>query len=300
MTSNKQILNSQYFNAQETAKDREGLILDYQNALESLPNDTGQDYIKQSDYRLQSGIFRNAEVVKQRSEIAEPKIIATFDPHDTSDLPDITSDGFRVKNKGDDFIALPSELETALPKVHAAALDLLKLYGEDTFKEAEITFVLQRNDIEQGQAPRPHFAGWHNHINGGEKTDILYLFHDVLGTEFQLNHHEGEPIETIETGLPDNVLSRIGGEIMHRSKPENPHDTLRREWGGLKVTIDKQPISASQNGRSNNLSMVGRDSPLFEKFSQAAQNIIERQNSVHAFTQPKNVIGFAPAELEHS
>lgn len=296
----RQVLDSNYFNTQAFEKDRDGLVLDYKSVLDAHPNtgNTASEYIKQSDYRLQPGAFANQKIKKERSKIAEPHIIATFDPHDTQDLPDITASGFTIKHKGDDFIAIPIELKTALTKVHAAANDLLQLYGKEQFKQAEITFVLQRNDIETGKAPRPHFAGWHTHVNGSEKTDLLYLFHDVLGTEYKLQHHNGDTIEATEISLPNNVISRMGGEIQHRSKPENPHDTLRREWGGLKVLIDKQPITAGQNNKSCNLSMVKRDSPLFEKFSLTAQNIIKETNTIQPLGQPQRVLDLH--EIDHN
>ena len=301
MTAQSSTLNTDYFNRRPFSG--HGFILDFKEAARALPADTGRDYIPALDWRVKNGnMYSGAErqeLLTRRRSDAETKIIATFDPKDTSNLPDITACAFNVKKAGDMYIAVPDALETVLPKIHTAAMDALQLYGAELFAKTNMSFIVQRNTIETGEAARPHFAHWHNHITNHESIDMAYLFHDILGTENKLTHHNGASIKTTEVIAPDHVMTRFGGEIMHRSQP-NENKTSRREWGALTINIEPARGGRSQNHRSENDAQVSENSAFFDAFKKAANHVIGQDQSVHRLEHPQTLIEFTNTHIEHN
>lgn len=296
MTAHNKIIDTNYFNNPRSTDS--GLILDYRDAINTLPRDAGKEYVSSHDYRLKPGAFLDKGAETQRAKIAEPHIIATFDPHDTANLPDITANGMIVKNRGSDYIALPDVFETALPKIHAAAMDVLKLYGKDRFVNAEFLVSLNRTDVEKGTSQRPSFAGWHDHVSNGETSDLAYLFSDYVGTEYQLTKHEGQLITNLKTEAPDSVITRMGGEISHRS--QTVQQDIRREWGALVVLLEKPRANRNLNNRSYNNALVNRDETLFEEFNDNAMRSIARNSTTRVLDTPRTLIDFKGLDVECS
>lgn len=305
MNKEQQTLDTHYFN--NRAQNDRGLILDYREAVNALPSHTGQDYITTFDWRTRNGSFYSGadknDLIKQRSIDAEPRIIATFDPHDTDDLIDITANAFNIKKKGNDYIALPQELKTVLPRVHAAVMDLLNLCGADYFLNSEMDFILNRTDVKSDTAQRPHFADWHVHNEKGETTDMIYLMSNQFGTEYKLDQHEGAFIQETILSAPDGSIVRMGGGISHRS-PTLTESTLenrattRREWGALTITSEKTPINRNANNRSHNMALIGRDHSLFETFKAEANDTCNQDKSLHVLETPQTLIEYTNTDLE--
>ncbi len=275
-------INTQYFTNHPK---EESFVIDLQDAASDLPNDTEQHYVSAQDWRLKGGASLSQDISSVRATRqadAEPKVIATFPEHDTEELPDITADGMTVKKSGEMHLAFPNVLETALPKIYAAAMDVLKTAGEEYFRNSEITLIVQRNDIQPNSAHRPAFAGWHNHSENGENADLVYLWHDVKGTEYKT--------EAGEVTAPNAVLTRMGGEIKHRSQTNNTDEAMRREWGALVVKDGPQRLTRASNGMSyNNALFVKRDDPLFNQFSDAADKVLGQDDIIHVLDTPQNL-----------
>ena len=278
----------------------EGLVLDFNEAAQNLPEGTGADYIHAMDGRLTSVFSRDPDADSKRRKDAETRIIALCDDVPQEDLPDMTFSSIIVKRSGDMHLALPEILDFTLSRVHAAALDALKLYGPELFEEAKMKFIVQRTDVEKGNTHRPHVAKWHDHLSGGEHTDMVYLFHNVLGTENRLTSHNGSSISPITIIAPDHSLSRVGGEVIHRPQL-NEGDELRREWGALIVNI-KPPIlsRANSNGGSYNNVLVTRDNSNFEPFKEKADQVLDEDTRLHILPEPETLIDYTGADIDYT
>lgn len=278
-------LNTQYFTNHPK---EESFVIDLQDDVSALSQDVGADYVSAQDWRVKNGASFSPDaqdVREHRKDDAKTKVIATFPTHATDDLPDITAGGMIIKRSGTMHLALPDVFETSLPKIHAAAQNVLQLGGAEYFKNSEMTLVVQRTDIEPQQAHRPHFAHWHNHSEKGENADLVFLWHDVMGTEHRV---EGQ-----EVVAPDNVLTRMGGEQEHRSQTNDTDEKVHREWGALVVKSEAQKPTRSSNYMSENHALyVGRDDPLFGEFSDAAQAVLEQNSSFHILDDPQDLAEF--------
>lgn len=276
-----------------------GLILDFRDAASQLPEAAGEKYVHATDWRLTSTFSRDPEAQKLRNKDAETRIIALCDDISQEELPDFTFSAMTVKRPGDMHLAIPDILGFTLSRVHAAAFDALKLYGPDIFEKAKMSFIVQRTDIEQGETHRPHVSQWHNHISGGENTDMVYLFHNVLGTENKLSSHNGASISPVTIIAPDYSLSRVGGEIIHRPQL-NDGDELRREWGALIVNIEpaQQTRMRNNSGSFNNV-MVTRDHSNFERFKEKADQVLDEDARLHVLPAPETLIDYTDAHIEY-
>lgn len=277
----------------------DGLVLDFNEAAQNLPEGTGADYIQATDWRLTSTFSRDPEIAASRRKDAETRIIALCDDVSQDDLPDMTFSAILVKRVGDMHLCVPEVLDFALNRVHAAAFDALNLYGAEVFEKAKMRFIVQRTDVETGEAHRPHVAKWHDHLSGGENTDMVYLFHNVLGTENKLSSHNGASISPVTIVAPDHSLSRVGGEIIHRPQSNNGGE-LRREWGALIVNIEPaQQTRLRSNGGSYNTVMLDRDNPNFEKFKEKADQVLGEDTRLHVLPESKTLIDYTGAHIEY-
>ncbi|MBI1300564.1 MAG: hypothetical protein GC137_02800 [Alphaproteobacteria bacterium] len=247
-----------------------GLVIDFADAAACVPEDAGKDYVEARDWRLRQA-FAGQKERDRRSRDAESQILAFVRDEDQAALPNITSDGIDIKNPGDLHVAVPDVYDFALSRINFAIHDLLRLYGAERFQKANISVVLQRTDVEPDQAHRPHFNGWHSHVEGGQNYDLVYLFHNVLGTEKRLWEHNGKTVDMTDLSDPDGCMTRIGAEIMHRSQT-NLGSAVRREWGAVMVNLRPNTF---KDCRTVNTVYVQRDSGLFVKFRDAASQVLE-------------------------
>ena len=284
------VIKTDYFNTYPADM---GLVIDFADFEDLLSVDAGADYVQVMDYRLTSIFSGNSadtlQAKSQRAKDAEPLLVATFDSAPQEDLPDIVSSAMTIKNPGDMHIALPEFFDFSLSRVHTAAFDALKLLGPDVFKESNMLFIVQRTDVESGETHRPHVAQWHDHVSGGQNTDLVYLFHNNLGTENRVTAHNGEAVKPIELIMPDNSLSRVGGEIVHRPQ-ENVGVDLRREWGGLTINIQPKHGGRGQNYLAENPVMIDRDHDLFEQFKSTASQILSADQTIHPLHEPETLV----------
>ncbi len=277
-----------------------GLVLDFNDHAKNLPDGTGADYIQAKDWRLTSSFSRDPEVTASRSKDAETRVIALCDDVEQEDLPDMTFSSFLVKRVGDMHLCLPEIMDFSLSRVHAAAMDALNLYGSELFEKASMKFIVQRTDVEAGDTHRPHVARWHDHLSNGENTDMVYLFHNVLGTENRFTSHDGKPIAPVTVIAPDNSLSRVGGEVIHRPQT-NDGDELRREWGALIINIEPAiQTRANSNGSSYNNSSVKLEDPKFETFKEKADQILDADTRLHVLDESETLIDYVGADIEYT
>ncbi len=277
-----------------------GLVLDFTKSAAALSPDTGEDYVGAYDWRLG---FRyedeSKSAAERRADIAEPRIIARYRPEKQSGLPDITSNGFDIKKPGDMHICLPDVFDFALPRISIAAKDALQLLGAEGFRNANLSFVIQRTDIEPGEFHRPHFTDWHDHRCNGENIDAVYLFGNRLGTDVKLFTHSGSDIRTTELSAPDGSVMRIGAEILHRSRQNTGEEILRREWGAVIVNIEMPKMGRGRPARSENSVYVGEDDPLFTRFKTAAERILKRDRSTQPLAEPQTLIDYVGLDCAH-
>jgi hypothetical protein len=146
---------------------------------------------------------------------------------------DITSAGVIVKKRGSLDLAVPDPLVVFLPAIHHAALDTLKLYGPEAFKNAALQLVVQRTDVAPGEAHRSQFAHWHDHMDehGKPAIDLVYSFADFPPIQFK--DGPAEPYS----------LTRFGAEIKHISPRNTTDKTLRRTWGAVLVLPHESPVT---------------------------------------------------------
>lgn len=278
----------------------EGLVLDFNEAAQNLPEGTGADYIHAKDWRLGAVSSRNPDACSTRRKDAETRVIALCDDVPQEALSDCTFSSMIVKRVGDMHLALPEILDFTLSRVNAAAFDALKLYGPELFEKAKMTFIVQRTDVESGEVHRPHVAKWHDHLSGGENTDMVYLFHNSLGTENRLTSHNGSSISPVTIIAPDYSLSRVGGEITHRPQL-NEGDELRREWGALIINIEPAILSRARcNGGSFNNVLVTRDDSNFEPFKEKANQVLDEDTRLHVLPESKTLIDYVGVDIAYT
>lgn len=283
-----QTLNTAYFRSHPRDK---GLVLDFNDAAQGLDKDAGADYVSAVDYRVKSTFSSDPLVIKQRRALAETHIIATCDDEPQDNLPDITCSAMTVKPAGSMHIALPEVFDFALSRINAAAHDALKFIGPENFEKASLSLIIQRTDLESGNTHRPHVSNWHDHVSGGQNSDLVYLFHNKIGTEYKFSTHKGENIQSKELTAPDQTLARVGGEITHRPQTNQGED-VRREWGALIVNIEPAVQSRASNYRSDNSNLVKRDNPLFGLFKERAAEILAADDRLHVLDEPTTLIEY--------
>ncbi len=278
----------------------EGLVLDFNEVAQNLPEGTGADYVHARDCRLTSFFSRDPDAYSTRRKDAETRVIALCDDVPQEALPDCTFSSMIVKRVGDMHLAIPEILDFTLSRVNASAFDALKLYGAELFEKAKMTFIVQRTDVESGEVHRPHVAKWHDHLSDGEHTDMVYLFHNVLGTENRLSSHNGASISPVTITAPDFSLSRVGGEIIHRPQV-NEGGELRREWGALIVNIDPPILTrARSNGGSYNNVLVQRDSSNFEPFKEKANKVLDEDVRLHILPESETLINYVGVGIDYT
>lgn len=259
-----------------------GLLLDFSQVAESLPEDAGQRYV-----RVNMG---RGEDQKRRAELAEAHVITTRAPVDLTHAPDVTANGMVIKNSGDFHVGLPDAFNFALTRVNAACLDALQLYGADRFKDTQMMLVVHRTDIEPDVAHRPVFSKWHNHVNDSGNIDFAYLFHDIIGTQYQFDTHKGEPIERTELTAPDGLMTRMGSELMHRSRENDTGEQQRREWGAILVHHTKPPLTRADNGRSSNRGLVRLDDDNFDRFAMRGMEALKIDTTTTILPETRTLI----------
>lgn len=259
-----------------------GLLIDFEFVAQNLPENAGKDYVRVN--------MAGGENAQKRAALAETHVITTRDHVDLSDAPNVTANGMVIKNSGDFHVGLPDVFDFTLSRVHAACMDSLKLYGADRFKDAQLQMVVHRTDIEPGDAHRPVFAKWHNHVNDSGNIDFAYLFHDILGTEYQFDTHKGQGIERTELVAPNGLMTRMGSELMHRSRENDTGEVQRREWGAILVHHTKPPLTRADNGRSSNRGLVGRDSPNFDIFAEKGLESLQIDTTTTILPETRTLI----------
>jgi hypothetical protein len=167
------------------------------------------------------------------------------------DAHTISHNAVFVKRKGSHAVALPECFSFAASMAKVVAQDLLELYGPELFERCDIELVVKRAALEPGEALRPEFSGWHDHMTKGFGTDLIYGFSDILPTEFKT------PDGKIHVP-PEHSLVRFGAEEIHRSQTNPTDKTLRRTWGAFVVSFDQKP----KNGTSSNHAMGALEKSL--------------------------------------
>lgn len=250
-----------------------GLILDFQEAAENLPENTGDNYIRANDYRIKGAFTQNGDARKQRKQAAQTHIIATYNAENISNLPDAIAPAMVIKRKGDMHLSLPEVYETALSRVHTAAKDTLHLCGAEYFKNAEFLLNISRTNVNPNESQRPVFAKPHQHTN----SDLIYLSNNTLGTII-----EGKG------PAPEQSIIRFGGEEWHRSQINTTNETIRKEWCALIVNAEQQTMKRHiQNNRSENTVLhTARDTELFNQFKDRAEGILNTIQNVMVFDTP--------------
>lgn len=259
-----------------------GLLLDFEFVAQNMPDNAGKDYVRVN--------MAGGENAKKRAALAEAHVITLREPVDLTNAPDVTANGMVIKNSGDFHVGLPEVFDFTLSRVQAACLDALQLYGADRFKDTQMMMVVHRTDIDPDEAHRPVFSKWHNHVNDSGNIDFAYLFHDVLGTEYQFDTHKGVPIERTELAAPNGLMTRMGSELMHRSRENDTGEVLRREWGAILVHHTKPPLTRADNGRSFNRGLVGRDSPNFDIFAHKGLESLRIDTTTNILPETRTLI----------
>ena len=282
-----------------------GLVIDFADVADLLPEDAGEGYVQSTDWRIGSSHSYSSkgegkDIQVRRAKDAESRIIGSFDVEPQDELVDFGAGGMLVKKVGDMHLALPQTFDFALSRVNTAAFDALKLYGPELFGQAEMMLIVQRTDIEPEEAHRNVFSRWHNHRDNGENVDMVYSFFNVMGTENQLTSHDGRQIVPVELVVPDASILRIGGEIAHRSQTNNTDHDIRREWGALIINFKPPTAFRNRNYLSHNPTMVGRDSDLFDGFKDKAAEILSSDTRVHALDEPETVIDELGIDVEYT
>ena len=289
MAALRKNLDTRYFESHPSDR---GLVLDFAQAATDLPSATGAEFVEAFDWRVRSASLSDASAQERRRRDAETQIIAFCDDEPQEDLPDITCNALSVKKPGDLHICLPDVFDFALSRINCAAADALRLFGAERFERTSMLFIVQRTDVEPDTCHRPHISHWHDHLSNGQNMDMVYLFHNVLGTENRFFHHNGEAINAVELVAPDNSLSRIGGEIVHRPQ-QNEGATLRREWGALILNIKPQAVRRRELPRSMNSVAIERGSTHFDAFKDAASRILDGDKRLHPLPSPQTLIDHA-------
>jgi hypothetical protein len=235
----QQVIDTRFLSNQE-----DGYIVSLRDEARRIPTGAGDWYLTAQGHSLSHIFSRNAPS-EPPSRIGVRSVglpIVLGEAHDISKGPDITSGSILIKQKGGWDIALPSVLGSFLPLALASARDLLSIYGAKNFKDASMQLIAQRTDINPGDAHRPAFEGWHDHMTGNFGTpppDLIYSFADTRSTEFRLNDRQ--------RSAADGSLVRFGAEVTHRSPVNNTKTSLRRTWGGIIVTPFESPRAYADN-----------------------------------------------------
>ncbi len=283
----RQVIDSAYF--RDYPDDKGGLILDFSGFASDQPHDRSNQFMGYFEYPLSDRFYAGKdkkEIHDRRNKVARPKLIAKFDERAIGDAPDIICSGMTIKRAGEMHIALPEIFDFTLPNVLAVAKDIFNECGKERFESANMVMIVQRNDVSTGVSHRSHvYSGtWHDHVSGDETSDFVYLASNVLGTEMK-DDKDG----VITT--PDNSLSRIGGEWLHKSPQNTTNNIIRREWMG--ITVSFMPFKFTRNSQylCDNPAMITMDNPKFDEYKKKAEDYLDRNSKgFRVFEDPIDLI----------
>jgi len=292
-TQDRQVIDSAYF--RDYPDDKGGLILDFSGFASDQTCDNGNQFLGYFEYPLNDRFYAGEdkkEIYERRNNIARPKLIAEFDERDFGDEPDFTCSGMTIKRAGEMHISLPEVFDFALSNVLTVAKNVFDECGQERFESANMVMIIQRNDIKAGDSHRSHvYAGnWHDHVSGDETSDLVYLASNILGTD--IKDGKGGVINT-----PDNSLSRIGGEWLHKSQQNTTDNIIRREWTG--ITVSFMPVKFTRNSQylCDNPALITTDNPKFGEYKEKAQEYLDNSSGFHVFEEPVDLIDEYSPEL---
>jgi hypothetical protein len=191
------------------------------------------------------------DVRAARAQIAEPVMLA----HSIAlpDGPNSNHFALTVKYKNATIVGLPECFAFAFPMAKLVAEDLLTLYGPEKFKASKIELIIKRADLDKGEALRPDFQDWHDHMAPQFGTDLIYGFSNVLPTQFKTR--AGKAYDS-----PAHALVRFGAEVIHRSQL-NEGEPIRRTWGAFIVSFNQKP----KNNEANNSALGDNTAASIER-----------------------------------
>lgn len=160
-----------------------------------------------------------------REAVAQPIILGYLD--DFSLSADSFSCSLAVKKPDSFEIAIPAELKFCLPIARLVGEDILDMYGSEEFHKTDILLIVKKSLVESGEAGRPAFERWHDHVHDRMPYDWVYAFGNALPTKF--NRHG--VVKHTEQG----AVTRFGAEILHGSSI-NTGASVERVWGAFSVS----------------------------------------------------------------
>lgn len=274
----------------------QGLVLDFAEEAQDVPRETGYLVLPDRGWI--------GEAPERRLKDAETQVIARYDETDQTDLPDLHGfGGMRIKRAGDLYVTLPAILGFVVGRVDVAARDALHTYGTDLFESAEFVLVVKRSDIEAGDVQHdPRVAKFHTHLGrtDGRTTDLMYSFQNRMGTESRDAYHNGLLINPTILAAPDNAVSKMGGEVEHRS-PTNHSDTvMRREWGTMISYLNASTGRHWGRHMAINRGAIDRDNPEFEACKLRAVDVIAAGENIRVLDTPQSLIEHEGVEVSYT
>lgn len=274
----------------------QGLVLDFAQEAQNVPKETG--YVRLPD-RGWSGA-----IPQRRLKDAETQVLARYDDSDQDSLPDVQGfGGIKIKNAGDMHVALPAVLGFTAGRIDVAARDALHTYGSALFESAEFVLVVKRSDIEAGDIQHdPRVGEFHTHLahSDGRTTDMMYSFQSAMGTESKDRYHNGLRVNPLILAAPDNAVSKMGGEVLHRSPMNTQDHAMRREWGTMISYVNAPTGRHWGRYLSVNRGAICRDNPLFEDCKLRAADVIAAGENVRALETPQSLIEYSGADVTYT
>lgn len=269
----------------------EGYILSLEES--AMNSNRSSDYYRTAHGKSLHNTFndkvRCTEAFYLRQSVSVPTILGYA--RNISEGPDITSGGMLIKQNESWEVALPAAFEPFLPMAECVAQNVLQLYGSEGFHNAAIQFIVQRTNIEPGQAHRQDFGHWHTHLDNGKNApiDLIYGFATNPPTEFKSSVGIVSSFE--------GALTRFGAEVEHRSPINMEKNTLRRTWGAFIVYPYKNDIPSPY---TKNEALLPRSSSpeRRESFKAAASKFLIWQGSQYfKKSVPQILSGFSAREV---